>query len=92
MDKKKIIKEYKEKINLLKKYNKFYYEKSKPIVSDKDYDDLKQNILQIEKNTNLLIQKIHHLQKLDINHQKILKRYHIKFQCSLCQMHLHWRI
>ena len=37
MDKKKIIKEYKEKINLLKNYNEFYYEKSKPIVSDKDY-------------------------------------------------------
>ena len=32
MDKKKIIKEYREKINLLKNYNKFYYQKSKPVV------------------------------------------------------------
>ena len=38
---KKILEEYKKKIKLINKYNKFYYDKSKPLVLDKDYDDLK---------------------------------------------------
>ena len=41
MDKKKIQKEYKEKIKLLKNYNKFYFDKSKSAVSDDIYDELK---------------------------------------------------
>ncbi len=49
MDKKKINKEYNSKIKLLIKYDKFYYENSNPKVSDKEYDDLKKEILQIEK-------------------------------------------
>ncbi|WP_145597084.1 NAD-dependent DNA ligase LigA [Candidatus Pelagibacter sp. FZCC0015] len=48
MDKNKVIKEYKKKINLLKKYDKFYYQKSDPIVSDKEYDELKKWVLKIE--------------------------------------------
>ncbi len=47
--KKKINKEYKLKINLLKEYDEFYYNKSKPKVSDKEYDILKKEILEIEK-------------------------------------------
>ena len=50
MDKKKIKKEYSLKINLLKKYNKYYYENSNPKVSDKEYDELKKEVLEIEKN------------------------------------------
>ena len=42
MDKKKIQIEYKEKIKLLKSYNKFYFENSKSAVSDDMYDELKQ--------------------------------------------------
>uniref|UniRef100_UPI003F8649C3 NAD-dependent DNA ligase LigA n=1 Tax=Candidatus Pelagibacter sp. TaxID=2024849 RepID=UPI003F8649C3 len=41
--------EYNSKIKLLIKYDKFYYENSNPKVSDKEYDDLKKEILQIEK-------------------------------------------
>ncbi len=50
MDKKKINKEYSLKINLLKKYDKYYYENSNPIISDKEYDKLKKEILELEKN------------------------------------------
>ena len=39
MNKKKIEFEYKKKIKLLVSYNKKYYDTSKPIVSDKEYDD-----------------------------------------------------
>jgi DNA ligase (NAD+) len=54
MNKKKIEKIYKEKIELIEGYNKFYYEKSKPIVSDKNYDELKKEILLLEKNYKFL--------------------------------------
>ena len=33
--------EYKKKIELLEKYNKFYYQNQSPLVSDKKYDELK---------------------------------------------------
>ena len=44
--------EYKKKIRLLDKYNKQYYQNQKPIVSDKEYDELKNEILQLEKKHN----------------------------------------
>ncbi len=53
MDKKKIIREYKKKIHLLQKYDEFYYEKSDPLVSDKEYDELKKQILKIEITTKI---------------------------------------
>jgi DNA ligase (NAD+) len=52
-----IKKEYLNKVKLLNKYNKFYYDKSNPVVSDQEYDDLKLNILKIEKNYPNLINK-----------------------------------
>jgi len=48
-------KDYKKKIKLLKKYNKYYFDKSKPLVSDNVYDKLKFEILSIEnQNKNLI--------------------------------------
>ena len=41
MSKKKIQAQYEKKIKLIKKLNKFYYDKSSPLISDKEYDDLK---------------------------------------------------
>ena len=52
-----IKKNYLKKIKLLKKYNKFYYDKSKPLISDKEYDELKKDIFNIEKNNPNLISK-----------------------------------
>ena len=43
-----IKKKYLEKIKLLKKYNKFYYEKNDPKISDQKYDKLKLEILKLE--------------------------------------------
>ena len=42
-------KNYLNKIKLIKKYNKLYYDKSNPIVSDHEYDELKKEIIDIEK-------------------------------------------
>ena len=44
-----IKKDYFNKIRLINKYNKFYYNESSPIVSDEEYDLLKRDILNIEK-------------------------------------------
>ena len=44
--------EYKKKIKLLEKYNKFYYQNQNPLVSDKKYDELKNEILNLEKKHN----------------------------------------
>ena len=45
MTNKKIYSQYQKKIKDLKKYNKFYFEKSKPLISDKDYDKLKKEVI-----------------------------------------------
>ena len=49
MNKKKLENEYLKKINLLDQYNKNYYDLSSPLVSDKIYDKLKIEILNLEK-------------------------------------------
>ncbi len=49
MDKNKIKKKYNEKIQNLVKLNKHYYDLSKPLVSDHEYDQIKEEILSLEK-------------------------------------------
>ena len=48
----KFSEEYKKKIKLLDKYNKHYYQNQKPLVSDKEYDKLKNEILHLENKHN----------------------------------------
>ncbi len=45
---------YKQKIKELKKHNELYYDKSKPIISDSEYDKLKNEIIKLEKKNNFL--------------------------------------
>jgi len=47
-----LLKQYKKKLKLLDKFSKNYYQNQKPLVSDKEYDELKSEILKIEKNHN----------------------------------------
>ena len=49
MDKNKIKKRYNEKIQNLVKLNKHYYDLSKPLVNDHEYDQIKAEILSLEK-------------------------------------------
>ena len=49
-----IIKNYLKKLKLLERYNKFYFEKDSPVVSDKQYDDLKKDIVKLKKNNSFL--------------------------------------
>ena len=54
MNKKEIIKLYKTKLKLFKDYSFYYYEKSKPIVSDEIFDTLKKEIILLEKKFEFL--------------------------------------
>jgi len=49
MKKEEIKKIYKEKINLIRRYNLYYFDKNTPLVSDQEYDQLKHQILSFEK-------------------------------------------
>ena len=54
MNKKEIQKEYNKKIKLINIYNKYYYNDSAPLVSDKEYDELKKDIYLLEENYKFL--------------------------------------
>src|SRR5210317_931518 len=54
MNKKKIIEDYLKKIRKIDEFNKFYYDESKPLISDNKYDLLKNEILYLEKKYNFL--------------------------------------
>jgi DNA ligase (NAD+) len=49
MNKKAIKVKYNKKIKLYNEYNKYYYNNSSPKVSDKEFDELKHDILSLEK-------------------------------------------
>ena len=52
-----IKKKYLNKIKLLKKYNQFYFDKNSSLVSDKEYDELKQEIIHLERENPILKNK-----------------------------------
>ena len=55
MDQKlKVINIYRKKINLLKKHNKSYFHNDNPTISDSEYDSLKKEIFNLEKNNDYL--------------------------------------
>ena len=49
MNKKEAQKKYNKKIRLIDEYNKHYYIKSLPLVTDKEYDEIKNEIYILEK-------------------------------------------
>ena len=54
MKKKQIEEKYNNYINLFKKYNNYYYNKNKPVVSDREFDELKLKITYLEEKYNYL--------------------------------------
>ena len=69
-----IKKDYLKKIRLLNRYNKFYYERSNPSVSDEEYDYLKKKILNLEKKYPELISKESPSIKVGFKPSKIFKK------------------
>ncbi len=54
MDRNKIKREYNEKIKNLVKLNKHYYDLNKPLINDHEYDQVKADILSLEKKYDFL--------------------------------------
>ena len=57
MKKNLVKKEYLEKIKVIQKHNKSYYDKNKPSITDQTFDILKNEILDLEKKYPFLINK-----------------------------------
>ncbi len=57
MKKSEITKQYLQKVKLINKFNKFYFDKNKSLVSDKVYDDLKKEIMMLESSHIFLSSK-----------------------------------
>ena len=53
-EKSKVIKNYKKKVDNLKKHNELYFNKDKPAIIDAEYDSLKKEIFKLEKKYNYL--------------------------------------
>ena len=64
MERKEIEKVYFKKINELKKFDKAYFNEDNPIISDRDYDYIKQEILNLEKKYSYLKNKNSPSQKI----------------------------
>ena len=84
MQRKEIEKNYIQKLNKLKKYNKAYFGDDKPIVSDRDYDQIKEEILSLEKKYNYLKNKSSPSKKVGYEpSNKFKKIKHLKPMLSL---------
>ena len=57
MDDQSLKKNYLEKLKLLKNYDKYYYDKEKPLVTDQEYDFLKKELFNLEQKHKILINK-----------------------------------
>ena len=64
MEKKEIEKIYFSKIKKLKKYDKAYFQKDSPLVADRDYDIIKNEILDLENQYKYLKHKDSPSQKI----------------------------
>jgi len=57
MERKEIEKKYFKKINELKKFDRAYFDDDSPVISDKDYDYIKKEVLNLEKKYSYLKSK-----------------------------------
>ena len=79
-----IKKEYFIKIKSLQKFNEYYYEKSKPIVADAEFDNLKKEILELEKKYNFLSDKNSPSQSIGFRPSKNFKK--VKHKVSMLSL------
>ena len=74
MNDEKIERDYLEKIKLLKRYNKKYFDENKSIISDADYDNLKKEIFILEKKYSFLKHEESPLNKVGYKPSKNFKK------------------
>ena len=84
MDRKEIEKIYLKKIKEIRKFNKAYFKDDNPIVSDKDYDYIKKEIIELEKKYSYLKNKNSPTEKVGFKpSDKFKKAKHLKPMLSL---------
>ena len=87
MQRKEIEKNYIRKIDKLRKFDKAYFQDDKPLVSDREYDRIKEEIIELETKYKYLQNKNSPSKKVDTNLRTGIKKLIIKYQCFLCPMH-----
>ena len=70
----KINQKYIEKIRLLQKYNKHYYNLNKPLISDSEFDKLKLEVINLEKKHKFLKHKDSPSNSVGFKPSKIFKK------------------
>ena len=73
-DKESIKKLYVDKIKKLNKHNRLYYSKDKPIITDKEYDDIKKSVLELENKYKFLSDKNSPSKNVGFTPSKIFKK------------------
>ena len=86
MNKKKIEAEYKKKIKKINQLNIFYYDQSNPLVTDDEYDKLKNEILLLEANNDFLKSEISPSQTIGHKPSKNFQKLNIEHQCYHLRM------
>ncbi len=74
-NKETIKKQYLNKIKKLDKHNELYYSKDDPSISDKEFDELKKNILDLEKKYSFLKHSDSPSQKIGFKPSKIFQKH-----------------
>ena len=86
MRKKEILEEYKKKLKEYEKYNKAYYDKNNPLVSDSKFDELKESIIKLEKKYDYLESQNSPSKVVGFKPSKNFKNFLTKFLCYLWLM------
>ncbi len=74
MDEKAIKKKYLKKVSEFERYNRAYYDKSSPIISDAEYDSIKKNIIDLENKYKFLKNIITYSNKVGFKPSKNFKK------------------
>ena len=76
----KIEKEYLKKIKLFQEYNKYYYDKNNPKITDSEFDLLKKEIIELEKKHKFLNSEISPSKTIGFTPSKNFKKVKHKIQ------------
>ena len=88
MEIKDLKKIYRFKLKEYIKHNKLYYQKSHPKISDSEFDDLKNEIIELEKKHKFLKIKTHQVTTLDISLQNHSISINTEYLCYHFRTHL----